>query len=370
MNIDDEDDVSTLWDAIKKTSQLPKSHAKLDALEALTRRVVQLNGHLIAFIGYFHTINACNGVDSPERMLAAYTGMRATYQKHGSEWEPSFTKYLLHAGSFVIRFVDSFPQIPRKQIDALYAEQVQMHEANGVGLQKLVEAEVWLELEAGNLDRARELYDRMLGMPVDLDGWCKPCVTNQRVSMLAWLDRDADAIEMAAPLVDGGRKCDTVPKVTWATLLLPLARTGDWERAREYHAKSHRASMEDPQIASAARVITFAAVDRSFTKGKNLLERCLPAAFEPKPKDWVRQFLVAAMVYFTAVGRERKTTTLALPKECPLHRADGRYEVEALRAYFHAEAEKLATAFDRRNGNSFHAKRLAAACDVLSLAPP
>src|SRR5512134_3769150 len=106
---DDSDDIATVWDAIKRACELPKTVAKVDVLESLTQKAVQLNEPTIAFMGYLHTINACNGAVLPERMLAAYTGMRAIYQRLDDEWTNKFSPQLLHAGAFVISFVDSFP---------------------------------------------------------------------------------------------------------------------------------------------------------------------------------------------------------------------------------------------------------------------
>ncbi|HEY5924929.1 MAG TPA: hypothetical protein VIV11_24780, partial [Kofleriaceae bacterium] len=85
-------------------------------------------------------------------------------------------------------------------------------------------------------------------------------------------------------------------------------------------------------------------------------------------KDWIRDFFIAAMVLFEALGRERATITLTTPPTFPLHDPKGRYEVAALRAWFEAAARTLSLAFDRRNGNDYQASRLAAACDVLAIA--
>ncbi|HEY5921749.1 MAG TPA: hypothetical protein VIV11_08765, partial [Kofleriaceae bacterium] len=267
--------------AIVQTAELPASMAKVEALESLTRQALQLNGFLDAFRGQLHLINACHGAVLPERMLAAYTALRANFDQHGHDWPDSLAGYVVRAGALVMTYVDSFPEIPRAQLDALFADQEQMHAASGESIYMLLEARTWLELEAGRLDSTRELYDQLVVTPAPAR-WCGPCRINQRVSILTRLGRDDEAIALASPLLDGRRKCETVPRSTWATLLLPLARAGDWDRGRDYYARAHRAAMSEPTwLGSAAKVITFAAIDGSFTKAKNLVERCLPRALEP-----------------------------------------------------------------------------------------
>ncbi|MDB4960948.1 MAG: hypothetical protein JWP01_947 [Myxococcales bacterium] len=354
--------------AILRAAELPDSAAKVDALESLCREALQLNGFLDAFRGQLHLLNACKAVVRPDRMLAAYTALRSNFEQHGHDWPESLAGYMVRAGALVLSFVDSFPEIPRSQLDALFADQEQLHLARGESISVVLEARAWLELDAGNLERARDAYERLRTTP-PAESWCAPCRINRQVSMLVRLDDDT-AIALAAPLLDGPRKCDTVPSSTWATLLLPLARQGNWERARDYYGRAHRSALSSPQwLGSAAKVITFAAIEGSFVKGKHLLERCLPHAFEPTAKDSIRDFYVAASVFFEALGRERTTITMTTPATFPLHARDGRYDVAALRSWFEDAARQLALAFDRRNGNDFHVKRLATASDVLALRP-
>jgi tetratricopeptide (TPR) repeat protein len=363
-----EEEEDELLCAMGEARDMPESLAKVEALEELVRRATQMASFENVFRTYLYLLNAAHSMVLPERMLAAYAGLRATFEEHGHDFPPGFDKYVPRAGAMLLGFLDSFPEIARAEIDALFAEQERIHVRYGESPCKLLEAQVWLELDAGNHDRASALYERLLAID-DYTGWCEPCRLNQRVSILVTLRRDDEALAAAAPLLDGRGKCDTVPKSTWKVLLLPLARRGELDRARGYYARAHRAVLADPRwIGDAARVLTFAAIDRSLAKGKNLLERCLPRAFEPVPKDSIRDFFVAAMVYFEAVGRERKTIKLATPKQFPLHAAGGSYEVAALRAWFEQSARSLAQAFDRRNGNDYQSRRIDKACDVLGLA--
>src|SRR5207245_2027308 len=64
---------------------------------------------------------------------------------------------------------------------------------------------------------------------------CRACDRNSLVSTYIFLGQDRRALRSAQPILNGKYACAHVPYVTYAHVLLPLARLGRFDEAAEYH---------------------------------------------------------------------------------------------------------------------------------------
>ena len=75
----------------------------------------------------------------------------------------------------------------------------------------------------------------------------------------------------------------------------------------------------------------------------------------------VYDFAKGAWVTFRELGKRMGKVKLELPREFPLWRENGEYDVAGLAEYFHGQALEVAGRFDARNGTRWYKKDLEAA---------
>ena len=86
-----------------------------------------------------------------------------------------------------------------------------------------------------------------------------------------------------------------------------------------------------------------------------------------KPNDRMA-FLRAAYVFAKRMQQTGATSVaFRLPNEIPLMPENGKYELDELAAWLHADVADLSARYDARNGNDWYARRLAR-CDADVLA--
>ena len=69
-------------------------------------------------------------------------------------------------------------------------------------------------------------------------------------------------------------------------------------------------------------------------------------------------FYLGAARVLGDLADSKSTQKLNLPQEFPAFESSGIYDVAALKGWFEAERDAIATRFDRRNGNTFFSKEL------------
>ncbi|HEY5924928.1 MAG TPA: hypothetical protein VIV11_24775 [Kofleriaceae bacterium] len=361
--------MSELRAAIDAAYAMPASLAQVEALDLLARQAEQRNDPELTMHGLFSLYYAAFKMMLVERMLATYTAMRGTFDRHAARLSPETAVNVAHLGMHALYLVDGIPEISRAKIDELYQDVDRAYVAHGLSRYSLLAARLSSYFSAGYLERARALYAELTTMTADDEG-CEACQISRRAWFLLELERPDEAIEASQPIVARGVKCESQPAGSWASLMIPHARRGEWQIARSYHARLHRVALARPTwVHNAGASAKFAAIDRAYAKGKNVIERALPHALNDATKAGRFGFFTAVIVWLDAVARERSTVTLALPPTFSLYDPSGRYAIAPLRAWFADAAEQIAGLFDRRNGNTYWADELAKASDVLELVP-
>ena len=81
-------------------------------------------------------------------------------------------------------------------------------------------------------------------------------------------NEDAEAVSLAAPIIQGRLRCGSIPKITFGNLLLPLVRLGRLDEAVSLHLQGYRliARGSKGYISSVADHFTFLNVTENFDR--------------------------------------------------------------------------------------------------------
>ena len=163
-----------------------------------------------------------------------------------------------------------------------------------------------------------------------------------------------------------------VPSATWASLArCLLVRRGDWDRARSSYAHAHRAAMGRACNGSAPspkrrRSPRSTACSR---KARTCSSARLPHAFAPMATDWARDFFYGGLRVLRVARRRARDDRAHDPRRVSrcASRPHALRRRRAACVVCRRRRRDLAGAFDRRNGNDHHVRKVAAATDVLAL---
>ncbi len=306
---------------------------------------------------------------APEKALVAYSWTLAQYDLRPQdvrEWD------VLWNYKWILDSIASFPQIGKAQILEMLDDMAARYRRAGYSLRPnyLMRNRLykfWDEAEAARyFHKGRET-------PRDPMSDCETCELNDVVDFALRSGDDAQAVETAAPIIQGRMRCSSIPKITFANLLLPLVRLGRLDEAASLHAQGYRlvAQAAKGSVSSAAQHLKFLAVTENFDRAVGMFEKHLAHAFTLIDAAAKFDYYLASRFLLERVAtRSRATLKLRLPPAFPAHDESGTYDAARLAAWFLAECGELAARFDARNESDYYTRRIGETAALAQLVTP
>lgn len=260
------------------------------------------------------------------------------------------------------------PIFSREQIDAVHADMQQHYERAGVGLSGVITSRFDEAWQNGRLDEAAALREQLVITPRDDYSHCDACVRSEAAAFLAERGHEDEALTLIAEMLDGGFTCGDEPENALSQALLPYLRAGRLDEAKSAHLRSYRLSRDNPdKIGIVANHLVFCAVTGNEARGLSLLERHISwLAHDGLNVGAHFSTLVAYGVLLDAIDSVGHGDTVVRGADSPdlvsfFGEHDGPWSVHDLAAAAWAAAGVIGAAFDERNGNDYHASRMARA---------
>lgn len=291
---------------------------------------------------------ACVFGGAAEKAIVSFSWCLAQFDKHPemfSEWS------LLWQYKWIVGLVPHYPQISKKQILEMYEDMERRFLSGGYDLRVIYQHRYRFERLMGKRQEALRFYRMAEEIPRDALSNCETCEIDERVTFALFQGDDARALQLAAPIIEGGRTCASVPHRTYAELLLPLLRLKRLEEAWEYQRLGYRLIADNKSFLDrVACHLVFLALVRDMTRAVKLFSRHY--VWTEQNADLLHRFRFfrAACLLFELLEEEgRQSVTLSLPETFPLYDESKSYATAELSEHFRQLAQKLARQFDQRN---------------------
>ncbi len=303
-----------------------------------------------------------------------------------SEAEAAFGGGLYWKFKWIIDDAPDLAAIPRDSLEAMYADMCARFRRLGLGAHAIEDVASGFYWALGEETLALEYAGRALTLAHDELSDCAACTAHGTVWYHLQRDDLDAALKAGERILAGTMRCNSVPKGTYAALLVPLLAAGKGELARTLVKKLLRQLKNDESdVGRSALAIRFLALTGNHARAWGTFTRYAvhAAALGAHEAAWSH-----------AVAGEELVRCLARAGQDSIHGAipvdffgesfaeghgDGArtWPVAALARACAARADALTAAFDQRNRNRTYserrAKRLAAverlACE-LPLNPP
>lgn len=264
---------------------------------------------------------------------------------------------LLWSYKWVIENAPNFPQISRPQLEQTAVDMARRYAKYGLSARPvhLQRTRLAMGVDDAPEDAARE-FEAFAAAPRDEYADCEACERNFEVEYLLYSGQHDQAFVRAQPLISKALGCGEVPHITMAILLRPLVGAGDLEQAAQCRRLGYRMCSGQHNF---LREIALHMDYESAMGGRqalNMFERHLPLALETL--DAARRFWffwAARNTLRRLAEKGREHVAIQLPPAV----ADevgcddgGKPLTSALQAWCEDRVDRLAAAFDERNGNA------------------
>ncbi|WP_043680438.1 tetratricopeptide repeat protein [Streptomyces xylophagus] len=351
-------DFDALRRAMAENSEEPEGPARNARAEQLLAEAEKLDIPLAVIEALGHQLKVYNYSSEKDKMFVPFARLLRMWDEKPED----FDEYEVHSLHWVFKWMSSGmlgqPHIPLASIEKWLGEMEHRYRLAGHSERAVRSAEFSVASHIGDLDRAERAYAAWLAADRDTMADCHACELHSQGEWQVRRERDAEALTLWEPVLEGEFTCAHEPHTVLASSLAPLLRLGRADEARAHHLRGFRLvrPMESMRGAYADHV-EFCALSGNEARGLELLaER--PA-------------------YFTDSGNPRSgldflsVVTLLMDRLTELGLGDQRVPGPAGRAWTarelaaHARVETLALAarFDERNGTTYVGDRARARMD-------
>jgi hypothetical protein len=341
-------------------------------------RLADLHGDVdLGFEARQVVISAAVFSGQDERAIAPFTWCLAQSDRDPGRfpgWSLAGRHSLIWKYKWIIGAAEDWPQISLDRLYAMMDDMERRHREHGFSDRSTLKHRLSTAILRGDEQEVRAMFRKWRVSSRDALSDCIACDCNQEIIYWAFLGEDERAWETAHPIMSGVLSCATVPRISYAQLLLPLVRLGRLTEAVQCHLKGFRLSVRNPKwTKEGAQHMLFLALTGHHTKALRLLESHIPFPHDPiatDRADYFEFFLSARFLMERLTEERKKTIRLRLPESFPAHQSEGKYVIRELEDWFASEAARIAARFDERNKSDAFARRIEANLNLADLVSP
>ncbi|MGC0419117.1 hypothetical protein [Embleya sp. AB8] len=211
------------------------------------------------------------GGESP-RTPVPLSRLLRLWDEHPEGFDEQLTHHLFWDLKWITSSLLSVPEVPLPAIRGYLADMERRYRTAGHSLRPVHQSRFYLARHLGADAESTEAFDAWLAADRDRLADCDACERREQARWLIAQGRDADALELLAPTLDGALTCAEEPQVSLATSMLPLVREGEPDRARAHHLRGYRSVRgKVSTYAAVAEHIEFCALTGNEGRGIEIL---------------------------------------------------------------------------------------------------
>ncbi|WP_155057676.1 tetratricopeptide repeat protein [Streptomyces blattellae] len=340
-------DFDSLRRAMAENGEQPEGPARNARAEQLLAEAEKLNTPLAVIEALGHQLKVYNYSSEKDKMFVPFARLLRMWDERPED----FDEYETHSLHWVFKWMSSGmldqPHIPLASVEKWLGEMEHRYRLAGHSERAVRSAEFSVAAHVGDVDRAERAYAAWLAADRDSMADCHACELHGQGWWQAERGRDAAALELWAPVLEGEFSCAHEPHTVLASSLVPLLRLGRLDEARANHLRGFRLvrPMESMRGAYADHV-EFCALTGNEARGLELLaERPTYFTDSGHPRSRLDFMSVVALLM-------DRLTALGLGGGRVPGPAGREWSAGELAAHARVEALALAGRFDQRNGTA------------------
>ncbi|WP_435167559.1 hypothetical protein [Paenibacillus glycanilyticus] len=320
----------------RSTWSMPDGKQKLAVLEEMIRVADRYMTEEEAYHARMDYSNAAPECGCPERMLVSFSWCLSKFEKNPGAYS---NFYIMWHYKWVLGYVWRIPELSLEQIERIYEDFKEKCIAYGYSLRVYYQKRVSLMLWQGKLDEAADYYKSWRAAKRDSLSDCSACEQNMFGSYHFAINHHKKGLQSLKPILDGKLSCRSIPESTYSEMMMPLLKLGEYDRALETAKKAYRALKGPSYLEEYGTFLQFFTVT-DMPKAVKLYEQTIRLGLGSKV-GWDRlQYMLSVRIFLKEWSKGKRRKKLAEAETVTL-------------AWLDEEIERLAQAFNRRNGNTF-----------------
>ncbi|MEV4230633.1 tetratricopeptide repeat protein, partial [Streptomyces bobili] len=345
-------DFDSLRRAMAENGEQPEGPARNARAELLLAEAEKLNIPLAVIEALGHQLKVYNYSSEKDRMFVPFARLLRMWDERPEDFDAHETHSLHWVFKWMSAGMLDQPHVPLASVEKWLGEMEHRYRLAGHSERAVRGAEFSVAAHVGDEERAERAFAAWLAADRDSMADCHACELQGQGWWHAEQGRDAEALELWAPVLEGAYTCAHEPHAALASSLVPLLRLGRLEEARAHHLRGFRLvrAMESMRGAYADHV-EFCALTGNEARGLELLaER--PAYFTDEGQPRSRLDFLSVVVLLM-----ERLSALGLGGQQVPGPAGREWTAAELAVHARGEALALAARFDERNGTSHISER-------------
>ncbi len=295
--------------------------------------------------------------DDNFKAIIMFPELLAVFDEH-PELEDDTYEDVMQAFKWVLENMPDYYQVSLAEIERYYAEYEARCKKYGYSLRvfHMKRSKLFLPIDR---DAARREYEAFHGCKRDVNSDCEACEIHHDMRMALEFGEEEEALRIAAPVLDGRKRCAEVPHVTYGALLRFYLYRGDLSEAAYYGRLCARYTDNEPEfLEETGNLLELYSTSDIRTGWKTL--KCNISSFV-KCRNPIMRLTFARGAYrlLQHISEETEYADSVLLQPLPVKRTKEGYSVKELLEYFYGIAQQQSELLDKRNGTSYYMDQLA-----------
>ncbi|MEH1164848.1 hypothetical protein V6V47_05625 [Micromonospora sp. CPCC 205539] len=346
-----------LWRVLRGIADMPYGAGQIAALEQLLRRVDAADDRHLAFVTRMQATTGYVYGGEPAKSFVTFSWCLAEFDRDPQPYHQRHLHQLLWHFKYMVSGLLKFPEVPLDRTYAVLDDMERRYRSGGHSLQTVHKHRFRVADHVGDAEAAAHWYRLWQTTPRDDLSDCAGCDPTSQVGYLADTGRDAEAVELAEPVLAGRLTCTEQPQAILTALLLPYLRTGRGEAARDAHREAYRRLRGNlADLWDIGDHIEFCTLTGNEARAVELVERHLDWLDRPPSPAAAMHFAATAAAALRQAGRTGLPTVYRRAAE---GRPAGEVPMLSLADELVDTATALAARFDARNGTAHQSEWIA-----------
>ncbi len=339
-----------LWDMLRESAEMPYGTARTALTEQVMHHADALRATELRFKSRLLATNAYIYGGEPAKSFVTFAWCLAEYDRDPRAYRAS-THTLLWKFKATISGLVRFPDISLDRTYEVLDDMGRRWREGGHSPHAVYQLRHTIARHLGDHAAATEWFDQWSAAPRDELSDCLGCDPTEKATWLAEIGRDADAIAVAEPVLDGDLDCSEQPRSILTALMVPFLRTGRMDEARDAHRRAYRAHR--PIVADLAEIgqhVAFCALTGNEARGLEIVERHL-GWLDTAPSPYAAMTFAGHAAHLLRRAATTGAGTGRVHRPAYGDRPAADVEIKALADELIALGTSIAVQFDARNGN-------------------
>ncbi len=266
---------------------------------------------------------------------------------------------VMRAFKWVLENMPEYYQISREEIEKYYDEYERR--CTQFGFSKRVyymkKSKFYLTIDT---EQAKTAYQEFHHCKRDANSDCEACEINYDMNFALEMGDEAEALRIAAPILEGRKRCGEVPHVTYGELTRYYLYKGDLAEAEFYGRLCERYTRNEPEFLAESGYLLELYTVLNPPAGWRIFKANIENFVQCRNPIKKLFFAKGASRLLQCIAKETEYTKNVFFKALPLTCTEEGYRILDAAEYFYNTAKQQSEQLDQRNGTDYYMRRLEA----------